>query len=568
MAIIIKEDIPRKLSGRTSLFVSFPYNEKILEIVKSYVPAIWLKKECCWEISSIYLSKLLDDLTYFDDIELALLSPEIEQISDSALTEEELKSFKLEPFRHQIEGINYMLSKKKSLLLDQPGGGKTAQIIYTAETLKRRGLIDHCLIICGVNSLKEMWASEIRKFSNESSVIIGKKVNSKGKVVYDTIKNRAKQLIEPISEFFVILNIESLRDKFVIEAISNSANKFGLIAVDELHRCLLTKTSQQAEGLLKLSSEYKIGATGTILINNPINLYASLAWIGVDRSTLTNFKQLYCNFGSNKFTNYMVTGYKNLELLKDELDSCSIRRLTKDMRDLPPKIVKVELVEMNEEHKKFYEAIKDGIKSEADKIELNSNNLLSLVTRLRQASVDPSLLTSNEIESSKLERCRELVEDLMDINEKVVIMSTFKSPVYKLAELLKDYKPLVCTGDQDDFTVSENVRKFQEEDDAKIFIATSAKCATGLTLNAAAYLICLDTAWTDAMNEQCFNRIYRLNNERPAFITVLQCAETIDQRVWEIAQKKKDMSDFMVDNVNNAFADSLRDDLLSIIKNL
>jgi SNF2 family DNA or RNA helicase len=71
------------------------------------------------------------------------------------LTDFEIESFKSRPFEHQIEGINFLLQHPKALLLDSMGLGKTAEIIWTAEVLKHRGLIDHCLIICGVNSVKQ-----------------------------------------------------------------------------------------------------------------------------------------------------------------------------------------------------------------------------------------------------------------------------------------------------------------------------------------------------------------------------------------------------------------------------
>jgi SNF2 family DNA or RNA helicase len=69
----------------------------------------------------------------------------------------EIDQFRFTPFEHQIEGINFGLDPKhtKWLLLDSMGLGKTNEIIWYAETLKRRGIIDHCLIICGVDSLRQ-----------------------------------------------------------------------------------------------------------------------------------------------------------------------------------------------------------------------------------------------------------------------------------------------------------------------------------------------------------------------------------------------------------------------------
>ncbi|MDD7746450.1 MAG: hypothetical protein PUJ32_00270 [Lactobacillus johnsonii] len=71
------------------------------------------------------------------------------------MTQAEIDQFKFKPFKHQIEGINFLLKQGKSLLLDAPGLGKSLEMMYYAETLKRRGLIEHCLLITGIAGLRQ-----------------------------------------------------------------------------------------------------------------------------------------------------------------------------------------------------------------------------------------------------------------------------------------------------------------------------------------------------------------------------------------------------------------------------
>ena len=351
--------------------------------------------------------------------------------------------------------------------------------------------MDHCLIICGVDSLRQNWKNEIKKFSNLDCVVLGEKVSKKGNISYRSVNERVKQLKDPIQEFFVIVNAATIRSDKFVEAFKSSQNKFGLIAVDEAHK-FATKTSQQGSNLLKLKSPYKVAATGSLITNSPLSAYMPLAWTENDAATLTMYKSQYCTFGG--FNNSQVIGYKNLDTLKEELYSCMIRRTLDQVRtSMPPKTVETELVEMSDDHKKFYDAIVDGVKDEADKINLNANNLLALTTRLRQATACPGILTSQPIISTKIERAAEIAQELLDQNEKVVIMSIFKEPVYQLAKMLEQYDPLLGTGDIQDATVSENISKFQNDPGQKLFICTHSKCGTGVTLNAASYMICLDT---------------------------------------------------------------------------
>lgn len=567
--IRIQEIMPAaKVSGISSFLVSFSYREDIVQAMKTLPNYYYHKKDKLWEVPANCLAALLDTLTFLDDIQISFA--EIGEISPVAvqpvLSQPEIEAFKFKPFKHQIDAINFGLTQKdKWLLLDSMGLGKTLEVIGLAETLKRRGLIEHCFIVCGVNALKQNWKKEIAKFSTESCIVLGEKISKKGRISYASVADRAAQLKAPIEEFFIITNVETLRDDRIIDAFKTSENNFDMIAVDEAHR-LATKSSQQGANLLKLKAKYKIAATGTLITNNPISCYVPLAWTENDHATLTMYKSQYCNFGG--FNNSQVIGYKNLDLLKDELDSCSLRRTLDQVRDMPPKTITYELIEMDDKHKKFYEAIKDGVKEEADKIELKSSNLLALTTRLRQASSCPSVLTTQQIPASKVDRCVELVEDLAEQGEKVVILSIFKETVDVLARALSKYNPMINTGDTPDQQVSENVDKFQNEPGFQIFIGTWAKVATGLTLNAAQYLICMDTPYTYAMFSQGTDRIWRVNNTRPAFITVLACKETIDERVMDIVEHKKELSDFIIDNVNNELAASIQDELRDIIRGL
>ena len=571
MIKIIETSIPIKISGLSSLLVTFDFNQYIVDSLKTIPTYYYHKATQTWEFPVCYLSRLLDSLTFLDDIQLQLLDDSFlskRQYNLEPLSEIEKVSFKMKPFDHQLEAINFGLEHEKWLLLDSMGLGKTNSIIWLAETLKRRGVIDHCFIICGVNSLKQNWKKEIEKFSTESAVVLGEYTTRNGTLRYRPMDKRAQQLKDPIEEFFVITNLESLRDDRIIEAFKKSSNKFGMIAFDEAHKAA-TKSSQQGTNLLKLDAPFKIAATGTLITNNPLSAYVPLSWTGNDESTLTTYKSQYCNFGG--FKNAQVIGFKNLEVLQEEIQNCSLRRTLDQVRsDMPLKTVTVELLEPDDDQRKFYEAIKEGVKEEADKIELKSANLLALTTRLRQATACPGILTTQNISSCKVDRCVELIQELTSQGEKVVVLSTFKETLNELAAKLNQFRFSVNTGDTPDAVVASNVARFQEDPKEQVFTGTFGKVGTGWTLNAASYMICLDTPYTDAMFSQATDRIWRVNNTRPAFITVLQCADTIDERVWEIIETKKELGEYLVDGVefSSATNNKLDDALRAILRDL
>jgi len=231
--IRIKEDKSVKLSGITSLFISFDFNLEVINTIKTTDTYTYDKNTHVWEVPITALAYLLDELTYIDNIELQLYeSDENKKYYYPTLL------YKIPPFKHQLEGIEWGLNIEKGLLLDAPGAGKTTQIIYLAEELQAQKGLEHCLIICGVNALKANWKKEIRKFSNLSCRIIGEKINSKGKVTSASIKERVQELLSPIKDFFIIINIETIRSPEIINALKKGPNKLDMMVVDEVHKCL------------------------------------------------------------------------------------------------------------------------------------------------------------------------------------------------------------------------------------------------------------------------------------------------------------------------------------------
>ena len=124
--IIIRETKPIKISGISSFLISFQYEPKTVEAVKSLPTYYYHKDTTSWEIPANDLAQAIDTLTFLDNIQLNLLSDEVEDMRENTnLTEDEIKEFKFKPYAHQIDAINFGLQKKhkKWLLLDSMGLG-------------------------------------------------------------------------------------------------------------------------------------------------------------------------------------------------------------------------------------------------------------------------------------------------------------------------------------------------------------------------------------------------------------------------------------------------------------
>lgn len=562
--ITIFEDKKQRLGGLTSLFIGFEYKEEtarhIINIIKSCGTYFYHKSRQLWEVPLTSLSYLLDNLYYYDDITFF----PIDEDNNKEVIKPTLK-YKTTPFDYQLEGIEFGLNHNKYFLLDDPGLGKTLQTIYIAEELHARGELEHCLIICGIASLRDNWKKEIQKHSTLDCIIIGEKFNSVGNRVWEEIPKRVEQLKNPIKEFFIIINVEGLVEDDIVDAIKNGPNKIGLILLDEAHKCKGWQ-SHRGLNLLQLEAPRKIAMSGSLLMNNPLDAFIPLAWLGIEKksekkgaSGITNFKNMYCILSLDK--SKRVIGFKNLDILQQEILENAIRR-KKDILNLPPKNIINEYLTMDPIQECFYQVLANSVKKDSttkdkaielcDKVELDTTNLLAIITRLRQATTCPQYLTSKKVESCKIDRAVSIVREVVNDGEKIVVLSSFKEPLNALMDKLKDLNPLLCTGDTPDQEISKNIDLFQTDDEHKVFLGTISKCGTGITLNRASYMIFLDQPWTYADWVQSCDRIYRIGTNKPVFIYNLICSNTIDAKISEILEEKRAISDYVIDEVNDA----------------
>lgn len=561
--IQIEERISNRVPGITSLFISFDYNQKIVDLIKEFEVYDFNKETKEWEVPIKNCHKILDRLSFFDDVDISSIDTEI-SYKDINL----ISTFKTTPKQYQIEAVQFGLAHPHMLLRDDMGLGKTASAIYLAQELKERGLIEHCLVICCVDSLRTNWKREINKHSNLSCRVLGERITSRGNIVYDTINKRNVELSQSIDEFFIVTNVSHIRSEDFVNAFNKSKTKIDMIIVDEIHRCNNATKSQQGKNLLNLHANYQIGLSGTLMTKDLVSYYAPIKWVTNNGLTITNFKKYYCIYSSDDKDKKFPIDFKNFEVLQDNLDYYGLRR-TKKLPEiacqLPTKTYIDEYVDMTEEHQRLYNDVTSKVHKEVDLVKIYNNNLRALIIRLRQASTCPTVLSSKSILSSKITRCVEMVENLVAQGEKVVVFTTFKEVVKTLGELLKQYEPYLITGDNKVQFVDDAVDSFQNDPSKKLIIATQQKLGTGQTLTAARYLIFVDCPWTDFEYSQATDRVHRIGSKEPVFIYNLICPNTIDEKIAKKINKRRDLSQYVEDGIQS---ENYHDEELEIVKDI
>lgn len=543
--IKLKFDFSQKLSYKQSLYIKGDYNSNILDVIHSFQTRYYHRNSKLWECKIDYFPIILDKLK-FEDIQICGEVPKKfeKYLKMLDIYDEQDADYlsRTKPFEHQMDSFKYALTHNKFLLGDEQGLGKTKQALDIAVARKHK--MRHCLIVCGVNNLKWNWYKEVEIHTNEKAHILGSRVNRKGKTVIGSSAERLADLKQIHDEYFLITNIETLRDKSIQSQIKKMCSDgiIGMTIIDEIHKCKNSQ-SKQGKAIHCCCSYYRLALTGTPLMNNPVDLYNVLKWLEVENHSLTYFKNLYCEMGG--FGGYEIIGYKNLDQLENSLNKNMLRRRKEEVLDLPPKIYTDELLDLDSSQDKLYRDVTNQIIEDIDRIMLLPNPLTELI-RLRQVTSNPNILSSKNITNVKYDRILDILESTTD---KVIIFSNWTkviNPLYiKLNSL--GYNPALVTGESKDPILEMN--KFQSDNTCKVILGTTPALGTGYTLTAANTVIFIDEPWSKAIKDQAEDRCHRIGTKGTVNIITLICKDTIDERIHQIIKDKGELSDRIVDGI-------------------
>lgn len=551
----IVDNLKLKTSNKKSYLLRFNYTPSLVKEVSEYHKRYFIKDLKAWELpcdeySLTFIKELMrkyDSISYnkLFGSSLDIVVSEEKQKEIDSITLPNIDS-KIKLFKHQEDTIKFGILRNSFLLGDEMGLGKTAAVIHYAIYKKTSSYYKHCLVITGINGLKYNWYKEVSIHSNESSYILGMRELKRKQGYKIGNSNDILKDLESIDNlpYFIITNIETLRNTQIASKLVKLVeyNKIQMVVMDEA-QAIKNPQSQQGSAFLRLRAKTKVAMTGTPIMNNPVELYPIFNWLDIDKHSYYQFKQHYCIFGG--YGNYEIVGYKHLEDIQEKLDKVMLRRLKKDVLDLPDKLYKTEYLEMTKEQQRLYKEVKTDILSQIDLIKSVPNPLVSLL-RLRQVTGNPQLLASDAQISPKFIRLFELAKELKENNEKFIVFSNWSSMIKSAYDMLSKYmKCEIITGEtpqNDRMCIIDN---FTNNSDC--ILGTVGALGTGFNLTAATTIIFLDSPWNRATKVQAEDRAYRIGTKSNVSIITLVCKDSIDERIEEIIYKKGIMSDVIVD---------------------
>ena len=429
-------------------------------------------------------------------------------------------------------------------LADDMGLGKTLQAIALLSNLHQEKKKKSMVIM--PKSLIYNWENEIKKFSPKLKVGVYYGINrdfsalKKSDVIlttYGTIRNDIVNLLE---------------------------QKLDLLILDESQN-IKNINSQTTKAVLLLNAKKRVALSGTPIENNLLELYSLFRFLNPEM------------FGSvQRFTNnYIVPIQKysdisTIEELKKKIYPFLLRRVKKEvLEDLPDKIEKLVYVDMNDEHRRFYEERRRYYYSLLEKKTSSQGNfdkffVLQAINELRHIVSSPDL-ESKKIISSKKEVLIENVVEAIENNHKVLVFVNYLSSIESICDSLKEnkIKYLKMTGQTKDRQTL--VDKFQNDSRYKVFVMTLKTGGVGLNLVSADTIFIYDPWWNTTVENQAIDRAYRLGQDKTVFAYKMIMRNTIEEKILKLQEIKNKLLDDLISEDNLSTKNLSKNDIEFIL---
>ena len=501
---------------------------------------------------------------------------------------------------HQKEAVQFLLSRKKCILADDMGLGKSLELSVASI----EGNFDSVIIICPA-SLKTNWKKELMWYVPERDMTIiespigmtkpelekflGYKEGRSGMTVKE-LKDEAKDKGKWTDNRFVIVNFDILEEFYKIpvtrskeniqKALEESPmlqyilNKKSLIIIDEAHRLSNNDSTRYKiiKDLIKRGKPDSIYlATGTPITNNPQNLYYVLQFLddpitndwqyymdrycGAMKIPAKGEKEKYTNLylkRKNKSSWYDLTQNEKDELkqyIKDNARHITIAKDGTNLEELKLRISHIYLRRTKEDlagglpNKTVHEVFYDF-----DIIQQMEYSKLWDEYEAAQLEADPTKEINKDLLEGAIYRkyCSnqmvpntiKMADDFISQGEKVIIATCYDEEL----NMLKDYygdKCVVYNGKMNQKQKDAAQKAFMEDPNVMVFIGQVIAAGVGLTLTVSRTLIFNNIDFVPGNDRQMEDRIYRIGQHRDVNIYYQIFRGTQYERMWNTVMRKE-----------------------------
>ena len=485
---------------------------------------------------------------------------------DELLSKNHMREMNL--FDYQIRTVKEVLKKfrGRALLCDEVGLGKTIEACTVMMEYIIRGFARKILILVPP-SLVEQWSNELKRKFNQDFITSD---DPKFKKMGDEAWAHYPKVISSIN-----LAKRKQNSQHILKI------HYDMIIVDEAHHLKNRKTVAW-NFVNKLDKNSILLLTATPIQNNLEELYNLITLLKPGQlSTYSDFKKNFVKSGE-------LMEPKNVEKLRSLVADVMVRNKRSDVDiKFTKRYAKTIEVRLSPIEKKFYDLISDFVRDNYNQGEkgmsqftlkiiqeelgssvysvmptlekLLNNESISIKSR---KSIEGFMDIAKEIADRKYEentKGKELIKIINDFGDKVIVFTKYKTTVEFLKKLLKQngYEVAIFHGGMTRREKENQIEYFR--DGAQVLISTEAG-GEGRNLQFCNAIVNYDLPWNPMAIEQRIGRIHRVGQKRDVYIFNLEAKDTIESYILNILDKKINMFELVVGEVDMILGDLNEED--------
>lgn len=491
----------------------------------------------------------------------------------------QISKFKTKPYAHQLDCLNRFGRREYFALLAEMGTGKSWIVINNMADLWASADCFGALVLAP-NGVHTNWiVNEIPAHMPDWVKYRAVAWNSSAR---KSERLELEKLLEPTDDLHVLtMNHEALQTRKGFEFATRflHAHAWPMIAVDESD-AYKTPSAVRTKNLLRLKplAKWRRILSGTPVNNSPFDLFTQFAFLDehiLQTSSFFAFKAEYADMidgesglayairartGARRTPQIVAKDaygrprYKNLDKLNNLIAPHSYRVLKADCLDLPEKIYKTIYFDLTPEQRAVYERAADDCMLVVNGEETAFNKLVA-VQKLAQITsgyfLHPDAPEPVRIAGAnpKLDL---LTERLHALNgAQCVVWARYRAEIADICARLREHGLTFVEYHggiaREDRTAA--IAAF-ERGDVQVFVGNQQAGGTGITLNAAAYVIYFSNSFSLHDRLQSEDRAHRIGQKKNVTYINLAARRTIDEVVVRALLSKKNVAEVVLSTQN------------------
>jgi len=437
-------------------------------------------------------------------------------------------------FPHQLEALEAIRDMPFAAVFHEQGLGKTKIGLDLALSWLSRDIVDSVMIITK-KSLIENWRAEIAAHSHLTPRVLGQDRNANFYAFNSPARLYLAHYEVTLSERSRLrLFLQTRRVGILLDEAQKIKNPEADVSV-ALH--------ELADGFVR-----RVIMTGTPVANRPYDLWSQVRFLDGGETLGDDFGAFKNEFDlKNELARDKVQAERfasALEGLFDRIRPFTVRETKKTAGlDLPEKTVRNLTVDMEARQSEMYEQFRDelhavvvqGGRPVLDDAEVVLKRLLRLV----QVASNPAMIDQSYHRTpGKMPALEALVHDAVDVGEKIIIWTSFTDNADLLTQHLEAYGAVVVHGGIPMAKREEALTAFKTDPECQVLVATPGAAKEGLTLTIANHAVFYDRSFSLDDYLQAQDRIHRISQDKPCFVTNLVASDTVDEWVEALLAAK------------------------------